>query len=443
MTRSMKRTQRMKHCLADVVANYDVVRQRGRGGRDMEIMPTTSSDNENEDETIINDGDNGNDSLADEPEPEPETEPAQNVSYRIPGTNFCHRKRRQAKIIRYPRFKLIRDGDNFYREQLMLFFPWRSEEEDLLNVADIKGHYETHEPLIEANKSNLFLHEDILREMDEQLEEEVALDPSSPSIFVDLPEQPAIIDLVASPPHQRDGTTNLPAQFDVFYPRNENIRIGSPSSISSTSSNVIPEGMENSPNQYLDRFPAPPSLTDAEFGEKLARLNDDQRRLLLEVYHRSVRYPENPFHIFVSGGAGVGKTALIEMIYAVLNNFYNRSTANADPTTAKVVLCAPTGRAAFNIQGSTIHSTFHLPLSSSRDRPMPRLGSSLMNKLQTKFKDVKCIIVDEASMVGRRLFHAMNTRCNQIRNTGDSVLFGNMSVIMVGDLRQLCPVGDT
>ena len=89
-----------------------------------------------------------------------------------------------------------------------------------------------------------------------------------------------------------------------------------------------------------------------------------------------------------------------------------------------------------------MHSVFVLPLNQYNG-PLPRLNDSNMNTLRTNFRDIKVIIVDEISMVSGKLFNDMNTRLNQIFNMGEDVAFGNISVIAVGDLKQLAPVGGT
>lgn len=64
-----------------------------------------------------------------------------------------------------------------------------------------------------------------------------------------------------------------------------------------------------------------------------------------------------PFYVFVSGGAGVGKSLLTKAIVAYLQLFTSK-TLNTNP----VVVCAPTGTAANNINGETLHSLLKIPV---------------------------------------------------------------------------------
>ena len=59
--------------------------------------------------------------------------------------------------------------------------------------------------------------------------------------------------------------------------------------------------------------------------------------------------------LFLSGGAGVGKSTVTNALYEALIRYLNSQPQN-DPDDVSVVKVAPTGKAAFNIQGNTLHS---------------------------------------------------------------------------------------
>lgn len=65
-----------------------------------------------------------------------------------------------------------------------------------------------------------------------------------------------------------------------------------------------------------------------------------------------------PFHLFITGGAGVGKTFKTKILIAYLQLF-----CTAQLNTNSVVVCAPTGTAASHINGQTIHSLFKIPIA--------------------------------------------------------------------------------
>lgn len=144
-------------------------------------------------------------------------------------------------------------------------------------------------------------------------------------------------------------------------------------------------------------------------------------------------------YVSVSEGAGVGKSRLIKAIFQTLLRYFN-ALAGQNPLQIKVLLCAPTGKAGHNIDGTTLHSTFRLPISQAGDK-MCALDAASLNTIRCKLADLKLIIIDEISMVGTRMFHQIDTRLRQIFQTEQP--FGGISILVVGDFRQLSPVGDS
>jgi ATP-dependent exoDNAse (exonuclease V) alpha subunit len=130
----------------------------------------------------------------------------------------------------------------------------------------------------------------------------------------------------------------------------------------------------------------------------------------------------------IEGEGGTGKSHLINAICSIDPKKKVKSIIN---------LVAPTGRAAHQIYAQTIHSFFSIKYQSFQDL---KPGIAL-DKLQKKMKACKVIICDEFSMVGCRLFDCFERRCRQA--TGKAhLLFGGLSIVLVGDTRQLPPVLD-
>ena len=73
-------------------------------------------------------------------------------------------------------------------------------------------------------------------------------------------------------------------------------------------------------------------------------------------YHvlHSVKTSDKPLRLFLSGGAGVGKSTVTNAFYEALIRYLN-SIPGENPDDVKVVKAAPTGKAAFNIKGNTLH----------------------------------------------------------------------------------------
>ncbi len=122
--------------------------------------------------------------------------------------------------------------------------------------------------------------------------------------------------------------------------------------------------------------------------------------------------------VFVSGKAGTGKTTFIKYLRSVYEQ--------------NLVVVAPTGVAALNIQGATIHSFFRFPprIMTDADIEMAR-----DRKLYTK---MSLLIIDEASMVRADIIDAIDKFLR--KNRENSAPFGGVQVLLVGDLFQLPPV---
>ena len=126
-------------------------------------------------------------------------------------------------------------------------------------------------------------------------------------------------------------------------------------------------------------------------------------------------------NVFLTGEAGTGKSTIIK-------EFKRKTSKNC-------VLLAPTGIAAVNIGGSTIHSFFQIaPGVLTKETIEP-----LINKKQRELiRNVDVIIIDEISMVRSDLFWAVDYRLRQVVDKKKA--FGGKQIILVGDFYQLPPV---
>lgn len=137
-------------------------------------------------------------------------------------------------------------------------------------------------------------------------------------------------------------------------------------------------------------------------------------------------------NIFLTGKAGTGKTTFL---HKIRNESFKR-----------LVVVAPTGVAAINARGVTIHSFFQmsfgpiLPINSQNNSQEPN------NPAQKKFnkrkidilKSLDLLIIDEISMVRADLLDGIDQVLRKYKNR--SKVFGGVQVLMIGDLQQLSPV---
>ncbi|MFT3797758.1 ATP-dependent DNA helicase [Microbacterium sp.] len=125
-------------------------------------------------------------------------------------------------------------------------------------------------------------------------------------------------------------------------------------------------------------------------------------------------------HVFVTGRAGTGKSTLLQHL--------------AWNTEKQIAVCAPTGVAALNVEGQTIHSLFRLPIGLIADSRLDQSEPArrIMNAIDT-------LVIDEISMVNADLMDAVDRSLRQARRRR-SEPFGGVQVVMFGDPYQLSPV---
>jgi ATP-dependent DNA helicase PIF1 len=136
-------------------------------------------------------------------------------------------------------------------------------------------------------------------------------------------------------------------------------------------------------------------------------------------------------NIFITGPGGTGKTALIREIYQHAINQEKR-----------IQVCALTGCAAVLLQckAKTIHSWAGIGQASGESQKI--IERVIKNKYKRQnWIDTELLIVDEVSMLSKRLFQVLNNIGQRARKR-IGIPFGGIQVIFSGDFYQLPPVGD-
>jgi ATP-dependent DNA helicase PIF1 len=145
--------------------------------------------------------------------------------------------------------------------------------------------------------------------------------------------------------------------------------------------------------------------------------------MLLDInpdFQRALDFLENSNrHVFITGRAGTGKSTLLQ--------HFRASTAK------KIVVLAPTGLAAIQVRGQTIHSFFGFP-------PHPINSDHIRKRKNRKlYEEMDTLVIDEISMVRADVLDAIDYFM-RINGRNRSLPFGGVQMVFIGDLFQLPPV---
>lgn len=157
------------------------------------------------------------------------------------------------------------------------------------------------------------------------------------------------------------------------------------------------------------------------------RIEKDSRFLLAERYIQ-----ETGISVFLTGKAGTGKTTFLKHIVAGCSK--------------RLAVVAPTGVAAVNAGGVTIHSFFQLPLCPYlpdvkelvTEYQMPEKNRSLRKDRVKILRTLELLIIDEISMVRADILDAIDATLKRYRKNDRP--FGGVQLLMIGDVQQLPPV---
>ena len=132
-------------------------------------------------------------------------------------------------------------------------------------------------------------------------------------------------------------------------------------------------------------------------------------------------------NLFITGKAGTGKTTFLHQI--------------KKKSLKRMVIVAPTGVAAINAKGVTIHSFFQMPFGPILPNQIANTSNAQRKFSKTKIdiiKSLDLVIIDEISMVRADLLDGIDQVMRRYKNRNK--VFGGAQILMIGDLQQLAPV---
>lgn len=336
------------------------------------------------------------------------------VEYRV--ENQRVKKRRRECVVRViPFVKLSDDPDErekYFEVQSKLHIPWRN------NFNDLKPADSTWEEFYIENQLNQVGAEAFADEFPHQPEElSYEMEPEDPEAIVrDAGMAASRMGPIIG---RNEPLGHRPIDEAELWPTFETL-----ASIT-----------EDSIKQYLRSYDE--NLVVVRSGGRVIHYGDMSReqRVILDICDQQL---DNPAYaerkrVLVQGKAGTGKS---EVIRALRSKLEQRQALGQHGSKIYVIL-APTGAAAVNIDGKTLHSALRIPVSG---RMMPLNGENLRT-LQRDFADVRFIIIDEYSMIGLRLLCKVNQRLQEAKHNAQEP-FGGCFVYLFGDVNQLPPVRD-
>ena len=159
----------------------------------------------------------------------------------------------------------------------------------------------------------------------------------------------------------------------------------------------------------------------------MQNLNSIERNEIFDLAFRFVT--ETSENIFLTGKAGTGKTTFLKYL--------------KENCSKNIVVAAPTGVAAINAGGVTLHSLFQLPFHPflptkyNKDELLAKIRFN--KQRQQLLRKVELLVIDEISMVRCDTMDAIDTTLKSVRRRHD-VPFGGVQLLCIGDLHQLPPV---
>lgn len=177
------------------------------------------------------------------------------------------------------------------------------------------------------------------------------------------------------------------------------------------------------------------AMTNEQFKNVCAAMNGQQRELFNTITSNiqdQMNGSPRRIRMFVTGGAGVGKTFTFNALKEQINRCYGRKA---------VKVGALTGVAARLVGGTTLHTLFKFPVEKDGKMigSLPPLTGNYLKILRNQWKDIEFMFIDEISMVSYEMLGMIDSRLRQLKKKG-SEPFGGINMMIFGDLFQLPPI---
>ena len=341
------------------------------------------------------------------------------------------KKRKRKAVIRWHNFNIEKEPEKHYRSRIMLFLPWIREEKLRGNYMSYEDRYNDEVERIKATEK-MFIHQE--DEINSAFEHLQAAGPPQAAWDNIAPGAEEAEELA----HQEGISDERPmAEEDIQHHINQIV-------------NDWPQSHNESLNTKYTKEAKKELLSPREYNKCMRQLNTEQKTMVM--YHRKwcketvIALKQHklvkPYHVFLSGSGGVGKSYVVKMLHTDTVKLLSCSQ-QIKPEDVPILLTAATGVAAHNINGITVHSAFMLNDRKKAGTTYYNLSSDTLSTLQTHLEQLMVVIIDEISMIGAQTLYKIHMRLQEIKGLHYSnTRFGNVTIIAVGDLYQLPPLKD-
>jgi hypothetical protein len=130
-------------------------------------------------------------------------------------------------------------------------------------------------------------------------------------------------------------------------------------------------------------------VNNPTYFDLVRKLNVEQRLYFNHVMYSVHRAPEVQLNCFLTGGAGMGKSDFTSVLFQSLTRWHN-DQPEIDKSTMKVLVMAPTGAAAFEVSGMTLHSALSIPTQQSLHE-YRFMDSSKLSEMRSDYQNLKAV----------------------------------------------------
>ena len=310
------------------------------------------------------------------------------------------KKRKRQSILRVKRFRVATEPERYYHSKLILYFPWSREEDLLDGFPSYHASYHSKITIIQPNADMFNDDCDVF----DILPDDADHDRTDNTVW----------DLVAPSIAQDDALTNKTG----FSMLQDNAEGEQSDARCAGTANDSPSDIQS---RLYYQAASKQGMLLREYCEHIRNLNAEQRCVVLFnkqwcksfVHQQRLGKKQDGYKIFLSGCGGTGKSHVVHLIQCD-TAYLLQHVLRPDPDQPIVLVTAPTGSAAYNINGSTIHSAL-----SINDRTKAVIPYEKQCLMQVKLEHLMLLITDEISMVGFDFFQHMNEVICSIKHSAD------------------------